>query len=175
MTDDRHRHRPPDPDPELPVDSDLDVEDAPDGTPRPVHLRLRYLLLVAAGGTVGTGAREGLTLAFPADPAFDTVIFAINIVGALLLGVLLESLARAGSDEGRRRTARLLLGTGALGGFTTYSTLATDTAHLLTTGHPAPAALYALGTVLLGALASWTGIALAAALHPRRTQRKVPA
>lgn len=169
MTDDRHRAPTGDPYPDLPVDSDLDADDTPDGTPRPVHLRARYLLLVAAGGTVGTGAREALALAFPTDPSFNTVIFAINLVGALLLGVLLESLVRAGSDEGRRRTARLLLGTGALGGFTTYSTLATDTAHLLTTGQPAPAALYALGTVLLGALASWAGIALAAAAHRRRT------
>lgn len=164
-----------DPDRDLPVDSDVVADDAPGGAPRPVHLRARYLLLVAAGGTAGTAAREGLTLAFPADPSFNTVIFAINLVGALLLGVLLESLVRAGSDEGRRRTARLLLGTGALGGFTTYSTLATDTAHLLTTGQAGPAALYALGTVLLGALASWTGIALAGALHRRRVRKEAQA
>ncbi len=38
-----------------------------------------------------------------------------------MLGALLESLARRGPDEGRRRAIRLLVGTGGLGGFTTYS------------------------------------------------------
>lgn len=172
MTDD-HRRRPPadDPDPFLPVDSDLDVDETPSGTPRPVHLRARYLLLVAVGGTLGTAAREGLTLAFPAESSFETVVLVINVVGAFALGVLLESLVRRGRDEGRRRTARLLLGTGLLGGFTTYSTLATDSAQLLAAGQPLPAATYALGTVVIGALASAAGIALAGGLHRRRLQR----
>jgi CrcB protein len=85
-------------------------------------------------------------------------ILAVNVVGAFLLGLLLERLLRAGPDTGGRRDLRLLLGTGFLGGFTTYSTLATDTVALLVAGAAGRALLYAFGTLLLGLLASLAGI-----------------
>ena len=47
--------------------------------------------------------------------------FGINVVGAFLLSVLLELLAKHGLDIGWSRRVRLGVGTGALGGFTTYS------------------------------------------------------
>jgi CrcB protein len=129
--------------------------------PRPVHLHWRYVGLVALGGMVGTAAREALTLMIPSVGAFPLAIFLINISGAFLLGVLLEGLARRGPDAGRRRTLRLLLGTGFLGGFTTYSALAAASALLL--GEQAGLALsYAIGTVLAGAMATWCGIAVGA-------------
>lgn len=160
----------PDPfDPEaLPIDSDLDVDDTTTGYPRPIHLRWRYLGLVAIGGAVGTAIREGLSLTFPATAGPAWIILVINVVGAFTLGVLLESLARRGPDEGRRRTIRLLLGTGLLGGFTTYSSLATATALLLKSGQPGLATIYAFATVLLGAAGSIVGIAVASARHRRR-------
>jgi CrcB protein len=95
------------------------------------------------------------------------VIVDINVVGAFLLGLLLAALTRRGPDEGARLRVRLLLGTGVLGGFTTYSALATDTTVLLTGGAVGPALLYALGTVLIGALASWIGIRAADVLPGR--------
>lgn len=150
----------------LPLDSDLEVEDRP--APQPVHLKPRYLLLVAAGGTVGTAAREGLSITVPPLGDLPLTTLVINVVGAFLLGLLLDLLVRGGPDAGRRRTLRLLLGTGALGGFTTYSTLATDTALLLRHGAAATAVLSALGTVLLGALATWAGVTLGAAIHRAR-------
>ncbi|TFD70476.1 CrcB family protein [Cryobacterium sp. Hb1] len=88
---------------------------------------------------------------------------------ALLLGVLLEALARRGTNAGRRRTARLLLGTGLLGGFTTYSALATDSVLLLQDGATGVAIAYGLGSVLFGGVATWLGILIGAALF-RRTQ-----
>ncbi|MGT2425165.1 fluoride efflux transporter FluC [Amnibacterium kyonggiense] len=85
-------------------------------------------------------------------------ILVINVVGAFVLGALLEALARRGPDEGRRRVVRLAVGTGFCGGFTTYSTLAVATADLLRAG-AAPVALgYAIGSVLLGAVAAWAGV-----------------
>lgn len=152
----------------LPIDSDLDVTQNLTGTARPVHVRVSYLALVAAGGTIGTGAREALSLAFPPVAGVPVSIFAINIVGAFLLGVLLEALVRRGRDEGRRRTMRLLIGTGGLGGFTTYSTLATDTALLFSAHASGLAVLYAIATVLVGALTTWAGLAVAATHHRRR-------
>lgn len=136
--------------------------------PGPVHLRPRLLLLVAAGGTVGTGAREAVSLAVPTIGGFPLAVFAINLAGALLLGLLLESLLRRGADTGVRRLLRLGLGTGFCGGFTTYSALASATAVLLADGRALLGVAYALGTVLAGALTTGAGIALGTALDRGR-------
>jgi len=138
----------------------------------PVHLRWQYLALVFAGGTVGTAARELLAITVPPVAGVAVVIMGINLVGAFLLGLLLETLARRGPDDGRRRTLRLLLGTGVLGGFTTYSALATDTSLLLAENRLGTALLYALGTLLVGAFTAWAGILTGAALHGRRGIRR---
>lgn len=153
----------------LPTDSDIEVSDLPDSrAARPIHLRSRYIALVFAGGTAGTAARESISLAIPSIGGIPLAIFLINILGALFLGALLEALARRGPDEGRRRTLRLLLGTGFAGGFTTYSALASDAGFLFIEGNPLAGAGYALATLLVGALATLVGIALAAAHHRRR-------
>jgi CrcB protein len=135
---------------------------------RPVHLRWGAVGLVFAGGTVGTAVRELLAITVPPAAGVAVVIVGINVGGAFLLGLLLETLAGRGRDEGRRRRLRLLLGTGLLGGFTTYSALATDTSLLLADNRLGAALLYALGTVLLGTLASWAGILTGAARNRRR-------
>lgn len=134
----------------------------PSAPATPLHREWWALGTVALGGTVGTAMREGLSLLVPVSGAFPAVIFGINVVGAFLLGVLLEALLRRGADGGRRRVLRLLLGTGVLGGFTTYSALATDTALLLGDGQLGPAILYGGLTIVVGAAASWAGIAVAA-------------
>lgn len=152
----------------LPDDPDIDVGD-PQKTMRPVHLRWRYLGVVAVGGALGTAARDLLSSAYPARDGVSWSIFWINVTGALLLGVLLEALAHRGSDEGRRRILRLQLGTGVLGGFTTYSTLATTTAGLFLADRGLAAAGYALLTVLTGAIATAIGLTIAGWFRPRPT------
>lgn len=140
---------------------------------RPAHLRLPYLGLAFVGGTFGTAAREGLTLAFPPAGDIPYAIFAVNVLGAFLLGLLLDSLARMGPDEGRRRRMRIMVGTGFMGGFTTYSALAADTAGLLCEGHVGGGIAYGLGTVLIGGLATWAGIATATAFHTKSHAKSV--
>ncbi|KGJ72527.1 membrane protein [Cryobacterium roopkundense] len=139
-------------------------------TAKPVHLRWQYLLLVFAGGTAGTALREAVGLLTPSG-GFPLTTMGINVTGAFLLGALLEALVRRGPDAGRRRGTRVLLGTGVLGGFTTYSALATDTSLLFADGNVGAALLYAGGTLVLGALATWLGIAASAARHRRGTSR----
>ncbi|MGR2752855.1 fluoride efflux transporter FluC [Agromyces arachidis] len=139
--------------------------------PAPPYRRWSHLGLVAAGGAVGTALREAMLLAAPDLERFPATTFAINLVGAFALGVLLESLVRAGPETGRRRTVRLLVGTGVLGGFTTYSALATATAALAVGGFAGWAVAYALGTVVLGAAMSVAGIAVGGAIARRRPPR----
>jgi CrcB protein len=120
------------------------------------------LAVVAVGGALGTAAREGVSLAIPPLGGLPVAILVINVAGAFVLGVLLEALVRSGPDRGGRRLLRLGAGTGFCGGFTTYSTLAVGTAELLGSGRTGLAALYAVGSVLLGATAAWIGVVVGA-------------
>lgn len=151
----------PDRHPELPLDPD-----APDVRPpiSPLHLRPGALLLVAVGGAVGTLARYGLGELEPTRSGrWPWGTFVANLLGALVLGVLLELLARRGTDAGRRRQLRLLLGTGFCGGLTTYSTLAVETDLLVRSHRPGLALGYLAVSVAAGFLAAGLGIAAASA------------
>lgn len=118
-------------------------------------------VLVVLGGCLGTAFRAGLSDYFPADAGgWPWATFAINLVGALLLGFMLGLLARFGEDSGWRRRVRLGVGTGVLGGFTTYSTFAVevverqrDSASLLGFG-------YALTSVIGGVVLATLGLVL---------------
>ncbi|WIE56749.1 CrcB family protein [Curtobacterium sp. MCLR17_031] len=134
---------------------------------RPPHLRWGFIALVALGGAIGTTVRALLAAAIPAQAGISWTILGINVVGAFCLGFLLDALARRGPDVGRRRAVRLFVGTGVLGGFTTYSTLADDTAQLLDLGRWTAGTGYALLSVVLGLVAVVLGLWVAAATRPR--------
>ncbi len=126
-------------------------------------LRPSSLLLVFIGGCVGAAAREISTAIFPQTGPMPIALLAINLIGAFFLGVLLEGLIRRkGLGAGR---ARLLLGTGLLGGFTSYSALALAVTTLVIEFHPWLAVTYGLGIVLVGALATLVGILAGAGLR----------
>lgn len=104
------------------------------------------VLLVAVGGVAGALARAAVGALLPHEPgdwAWSTLL--VNAVGAALLTALL---ARRPQER-----QRLLLGTGALGGFTTFSGFAVDAVLLLDAGRGGLAAAYVLVSVvtLLGA------------------------
>ena len=125
----------------------------------PLHRRPAALLAVLLGGVLGTLARHGLTLALSPGP-WPAGTFAANLLGALLLGVLLEGLR--GPDTPVLRTVRLAAGTGFLGAFTTYSALAVEADLLVRDGRPGLAAAYAVGSLVAGLVLSALGAALAA-------------
>lgn len=116
---------------------------------------------------LGVAGREAIILAVPTLGGIPIAILIVNVVGAFLLGLLVESLAQRGPDIGRRRSVRLLLGTGALGGFTTYSALAADGAVLLGSD-PTKGVLYLLGTLVLGAIAAFLGILIGSTVRAPR-------
>ncbi|OLO66871.1 chromosome condensation protein CrcB [Actinomyces oris] len=127
------------------------------------------LALVAAGGCAGTLVRAALERAWPASPGhLPVTTLALNVVGALALGLLLGALG-----EGHPRL-RLALGTGVLGGLTTHSTFILESHRLLTSGgdggHPVLGAAYLVGSMVAGLVAAGLGLWLAGRLRrPGRT------
>jgi len=131
------------------------------------HRDWRLVGLVAAGGAVGSTLRYLVALALPAaEHGWPWATFAVNLVGAFLLGWLLEGLAARGPEGPRRQRVRLVAGTGVLGGFTTYSSFALELDRLLVSGNALLALGYAVGTVALGMLAALLGVLVAVWLRP---------
>ncbi|WP_448630356.1 fluoride efflux transporter FluC [Cellulomonas soli] len=145
-------------------------------TTRAAHLTPSLILLVGLGGALGTGARYALTSAAPVpDGGWPAATFTENLLGAFLLGLLLESLVRRGPESTGIRRLRLTLGTGVLGGFTTFSTLAIEVERLGAAGHVGTALTYALASVVLGFLTALGGVLLGARRHARRSTRRAGA
>ena len=138
---------------------------------RPTHLDPRLVALVAAGGAVGTTARWALSEAVGSTAGgWPTATFIANLVGSFLLGVLLESLLRRGPESARGRLVRLGVGTGVLGGFTTFSSLVLELERLLAAGQVAIGIAYGVTSLVLGLVACLLGVALAA----RHVQARLP-
>ena len=122
------------------------------------------LALVAAGGCAGTLVRATLERAWPASPGhLPVTTLALNVVGALALGLLLGAL---GESHPR---LRLALGTGVLGGLTTHSTFILESHRLLTSGgdggHPVLGTAYLVGSMVAGLVAAGLGLRLAGRLR----------
>jgi CrcB protein len=104
--------------------------------------------LVGLGGGLGAALRHGMNLGLLrlAGAWLPWGTLAANLVGSFALGWLMEAatgLRVFGVD------LRLVLGTGLLGGFTTYSSFNLETIRLLEQGVVGRAALYVAATVLL--------------------------
>jgi CrcB protein len=137
--------------------------------PDPGPLTAALIGLVGIGGALGTAARYGLAQWLPAGAGLPRGTLIANLVGAIILGVLLESLARRGPDLGSLRRARLLIGTGFCGGLTTFSTLAVETDLLVRAHRDGLAAAYAVGSIGAGVALAALGIVVAARVHRRLT------
>lgn len=111
--------------------------------------------LVALGGAAGSYARVAASMVVPSALA---ATLAVNLLGAFALGFLVTRLSGGGR---RQQMARLLLGTGFCGGFTTYSLIALQAATLLQQGDALRAVLYCAATLVCGALATLLGVVVA--------------
>lgn len=112
----------------------------------------RRLLLVFAGGSIGTAARLAVGLWMPDAGGIPFATLVVNVLGSLLIGILA---ARLPQTTG----LRLFLGTGVLGGFTTYSAFMTGT-DALWADAPLLAFSYAAGSLVLGLAAAALGLRL---------------
>ena len=125
----------------------------------------RVLLAVATGGALGALARSAAGMAFPTPRAgFPWTTLGINVLGCLLMGVLVALVTEVRAAP---PLLRPFLGTGVLGGFTTFSGYAVDGHGLLADGQPGTALAYLAGTVVAALLATWSGLALV-----RRARRR---
>lgn len=119
-------------------------------------------LLVALGGAIGTLLRWATGLAAERWPALPWGTLAVNVIGSFALGIVAESL------EGKRilgSDARVVLGTGVMGGFTTYSTFNLETLRMIERGDHGRAALYAGATLVLCLAAGAGGLAIGRAVR----------
>lgn len=110
------------------------------------------LLLVVLGGMLGTAGRLGVGLVVPDVAGLPLATLTVNVLGALLIGVLAVRLPRS-SD------LRVFLGTGILGGFTTYSAFAAGSVEAWADA-PLIAVAYAVVTLVLGVAAAAIGMRL---------------
>lgn len=115
---------------------------------------LNAYILVFIGGTVGTLLRILLGMV-PGNSEFPWITFIINVSGAALLGVLYGLTGRFVVSTSASTRMRLLLGTGLMGGYTTYSTLAVGTDGLILGDRLLLGAAYAIPTVVLGILSAF--------------------
>ncbi|MET8678290.1 fluoride efflux transporter CrcB [Streptomyces sp. NPDC004647] len=156
-----------------PVDPDVDLHVAADRAETAGHRLWRVLLVIAVGGVLGACARYGASLVWPTPAsAFPWTTFAVNVIGCGLIGVLMVLVAETGEAH---PLVRPFLGTGVLGGFTTFSTYAVDLTRLLDRGEPGTAIAYAGGTLLAALGAVWAAASLTRALVRRRVNPPVAA
>lgn len=121
------------------------------------------ILLVLVGGAAGTLARYGLGMLVQRSTggAFPWGTLTVNLIGAFVIGLLYETFTRVQIEP----QVRLLLFTGLLGGFTTFSAFGIESVSLFRSGATRDGIAYILLTnagglalVCLGILVSRTAV-----------------
>jgi fluoride exporter len=115
-------------------------------------------LWVALGGATGAVARFAVAQWMGArwGWTFPWGTFAVNVTGSLAIGLVMTLLFARGADP----AYRLLLVTGFLGGYTTFSAFSFEAISLLESRRWDAASLYVIGSVVLGLLATALGLGL---------------
>jgi CrcB protein len=134
--------------------------------------KLIQVVVLSVGGVLGVNARYwlGVWVNRWASQQFPWATFLINVMGSFAIGFLATILARWLPHQ----NARLLVITGFLGGYTTYSTFAFESHTLWERGEKAVSVGYMASTLLAGFLAVWLGVALARSLTEAAAERTTP-
>ncbi len=112
---------------------------------------------VAIGGAVGSAARYGVNLVAPRifGQEFPWATLMVNVLGCMAMGYVTALLREKIPDN---ENLRLLLTTGLLGGFTTFSAFSLDFFGLMQRGQMPLAILYAVVSVVLSLVAVMVGV-----------------
>ncbi len=116
----------------------------------------RYLL-VLAGAAAGGVARYAISAAIMQRVAgrFPLGTLVVNVTGCFLIGVLMSLFTERGAPH---PDLRLLLVTGVLGGYTTFSAFAWESFEAMEEGSFGIGLANLAGSVILGYLAVWCGV-----------------
>lgn len=116
-------------------------------------------LLVAVGGAIGSLLRYyvGLGSLRLMGPGFPWGTLVVNVVGCFVIGVFAEMIARRFNASVE---LRLLLITGFLGGFTTFSAFSLDAITLFERGEVFAGGIYIAASVGLSMAAVMAGLGL---------------
>lgn len=115
-----------------------------------------HFIAVGIGGALGGGTRHLLTLLPGAN--YPAAILAINILGAFALPIIADYLLPRFRVSAR---SRLLITTGAISSFTTFSAITGEMVQRVSNGTTGLAALYAAVTFATGLAAAALGLYLA--------------
>jgi fluoride exporter len=119
----------------------------------------RELAAIAIGGALGALARVALIQAGAGGaPNWPWVTFAVNVLGAFLLGYFVTRLQERLPLSAYRRP---LLGTGFCGAFTTFSTMQVELITMIDAHRSGLAAAYAVASIVLGYVSVHLGTAFA--------------
>ena len=121
---------------------------------------MQRLLLVCLGGAIGTGARYLIATTAPRllGTSFPFGTLAVNLIGSFCLGAIMHAGLTTTLIPA---TLRVVLSTGVMGGFTTYSTFNYETLELMRQGAVGLAGLNVATTVVLCLLGGALGATLA--------------
>jgi fluoride exporter len=121
---------------------------------------LQKYIYIAVGGALGSMARYwvGSTVADRLGARFPYGTFVINMTACLVIGFAITFLGRRAEFN---PAWRYLIAVGFVGAYSTFSTYEWETLSTLRAGAFALAALYALGSLVLGLVAVWGGAVLA--------------
>jgi len=121
---------------------------------------MNALVLIFLGGGLGAVARHltGVAVMRLVGPGFPWGTLMVNIAGSLAMGLLIAWLARRSAGDAE---LRLLLATGFLGGFTTFSAFSLDAVSLYERGALTAAIAYVIASVTVSILALFGGLWLA--------------
>ncbi len=118
------------------------------------------IAVIALGAAIGANLRYGVSLwvAQRWGSAFPYGTLLINVLGSFLIGLLL---VLAATRMPLSEPVRLLLVTGLLGGFTTFSSFSFEVYTLVSDGRWGAAGLYVLASLLLGLAGVFSGAGIA--------------
>ncbi|MCF3123474.1 fluoride efflux transporter CrcB [Streptomyces arenae] len=158
-----------------PADPGIAEPTDPDIDPSPPATRLfasaggqgPIVVAVAVGGAIGACARYAASLTWPVTAdGFPWSTLVVNAVGCALIGVLMVLVGELGTAH---PLVRPFLGTGVLGGFTTFSTYAVDIQRLVSGGHVRTGLAYLFLTLLAALAAVWAAAWTTRRVVARRT------